>query len=332
MSKKPDKAGNLSNVVPEKPDSVEVAVLGAAAVDWMAHVVEMPPLDGIAFADRYAPFPGGSGGNVAEGLARLGHKVRFLGVLGDDEGGRLLLQTFESAGVDTCFIRIEKGQRSAACFIAVDQYGQRLIFSLGGAATYEKPSDIAAGQMTGVKILYITDAFQQVATTAISRLEPGAKVIFNPGGLMVAAGMEVLHPILECTDILIVSRVESEALTGRPDPEEACQALLGIGPGAILVTLGERGVLVVDGEMSVRVPAVQVDQVVDTTGAGDAFSVGVISGLLEGLILEQAVRLGCAVAAHKVQVFGSRNGLPDRDQVRSWVKKDINLRLNNEVK
>jgi ribokinase len=296
--------------------SPEVVVLGAAAVDWVARVEEMPSMDGITFAGQYTPLPGGSGGNVAEGLARLGHAVRFLGVLGDDEGGRMLLQAFELAGVDTSFIRVKKGQRSAACFIAVDRHGQRMIFCLGGVAVYDQDEDFSAGQLAGAKFLYIADAYLEVACAAISMLEPSARTVFNPGGLMTALGIEVLRPILERTDLLILSRGESEALTGCSDPGQACQALAGIGPKAVLLTLGEQGVLVSEGKDSLLVAAISVGQVVDTTGAGDAFSAGVIAGLLEGLTLEKAARLGCAVAAHKVQHFGSRSGLPDRAQIQ----------------
>ncbi len=293
--------------------------MGAAAVDWVARVEEMPSLDGISYADQYAPVPGGSGGNVAEGVTRLGHTARFLGLLGDDEGGRMLMQTFESAGVDTSCIRVKEGQRSAACFIAVDRHGQRMIFSLGGVAIYDQLTDISAAGLEQVKILYIADAYLEIARAAISKLAPGAQVVFNPGGLMVASGKEELQPILECTDILVVSRVEAEALTGCSGPEQACRDLALTGPKEILLTLGERGVLVADRKNLILVPAIPVEHVVDTTGAGDAFSAGVIAGLLEGMSLEQAARLGCAVAAHKIRHFGSRNGLPDRAQIHSWL-------------
>jgi sugar/nucleoside kinase (ribokinase family) len=284
----------------------------------VARVEEMPSLDGISYADQYSPVPGGSGGNVAEGVSRLGHTVQFLGELGDDEGGRMLMQAFERAGVDTSCIRVKDGQRSAACFIAVDRHGQRMIFSLGGVAVYDQVADIAAAQLEQVKILFIADAYKEIALAAISMLMPGAQVVFNPGGLMVTSGIEGVRPILECTDVLIVSQVEAEALTGCTDPLLACQALTLIGSPVVLLTLGKSGVLVVDRHSSVLVPAVPVEQVVDTTGAGDAFSAGVITGLLEGSSLEQAARLGCAVAGHKIQHFGSRNGLPERAQIRSW--------------
>ena len=319
MKKELDNPKIHPHKTPERLSSPEVAVLGAAAVDWVARVEEMPSLDGISYADQYTPVPGGSGGNVAEGVSRLGHTVRFLGVLGDDEGGRMLMQAFERAGVDTSCIRVKEGERSAACFIAVDRHGQRMIFSLGGVAVYDQVTDITIAQLEQARILYIADAYKEIALAAISKLEPGAQVVFNPGGLMAASGKEGLRPILECTDVLIVSRVEAEVLTGCPDPVQACQILTLIGPKAVLLTLGERGVLVVDKQSSVFVPVVAVEQVVDTTGAGDAFSAGVITGLLEGLSLEQAARLGCAVAGYKIQHFGSRNGLPERAQIRSWL-------------
>jgi ribokinase len=279
----------------------------------------MPSLDGISYAGQFTSVPGGSGGNVAEGLARLGHSVRFLGVVGDDEGGRMLLHAFESAGVDTGSIRVEKGQRSAACFIAVDRHGQRLIISLGGVALFDRVADITVSQLAGAKILFIADAFLNVAQAAISCLEAGSRVVFNPGGLMTASGLEGLQEVLERTEVLIVSQVESERLTGNPDPEEAGRILTGSGPKAVLLTLGKNGALVADGKSTLRVPALSVEQVVDTTGAGDAFSAGVIAGLLEGATLEKAARLGCAVAARKIRYFGSRNGLPDRAQINAWL-------------
>jgi len=293
--------------------------LGAAAVDWVARVEDMPPLDGISFAVQYTSFPGGSGGNVAEGLARLGHTVCFLGLLGDDEGGRMLLQAFESAGVDISCIRIVKDQRSAACFIAVDRLGQRMIFSLGGVAVCDRVEDIASAELDRAKILFIADAYQEIAHAAISRLGPAGRVVFNPGGLMVASGLNGLRPILDRTDLLILSRVEAETLTGVTGPEQAYKILVDIGPKAVLLTLGENGVLVFDGKRSTLIPAMPVEHLVDTTGAGDAFSAGVIAGLLEGTTLEQAVRLGCAVSAYKIQYFGSRNGLPDRAEIQSWL-------------
>ncbi len=305
--------------IPSEPGRLplpEVAVLGAAAVDWVARVEALPPLDGITFVDEYLPFTGGSGGNVAEGIACLGHQVRFLGSLGDDDGGKLLWNAFEQAGVDTSCIRIEKDRRSASTFIAVDRHGQRLIFALGGTALFDQASDIKAAFLESIKILFIADAFPEVALKAISCLPGEAKVVFNPGGLMCSYGLDVLRPILENCDLFILSRAESVALSGLSDPPEACEKLAHCGAGTVVLTLGEDGAMVFDGQKTVSIPAVPVPRVIDTTGAGDAFSAGLVSGLLEGLSPIEAARLGCAVAARKIQHFGARQGLPKRGQVQ----------------
>ena len=254
----------------------QVAVLGAAAVDWVARVKEFPAVDGISFADQYQPFPGGSGGNVAEGVARLGYRVRFLGALGDDAGGQLLLEAFRDSGVDTRGTRIVNGERSAACFIAVDEKGQRMIFALGGAALLEKAEDVRREWLQDAGILYIADAWQEVALAALGNLPPGARVVFSPGGLMVSSGMEYLQPILESTQVLILNQVEAESLAKETDLEKACQVLLAHGPAVILLTLGSRGVKLAQPGVFRHIPAEVVPQVVDTTGAGDAFSTGVL--------------------------------------------------------
>ncbi len=296
---------------------VDVAVLGAAAMDWVAHVPCLPGPDGIAYADRYTPMPGGTGGNVAVGVRRLGHGSRFLGVLGNDENGHTLMDAFIDSGVDTCAIRIDPGDRSASCFIAVDDAGERLIFSLGGAALYDKPEQILPEWLAGVKVLFIADAFQDVALAAIRHLAPAAQVIFNPGGLMASAGDGYLAPFFTRSHVLIVSRRECQMMTGIDDPEAAAHELARRGPGVVLVTLGSRGALVLDHGRIIGVPAFPARSVIDTTGAGDAFSSGVIAGHLEGLDWVEAARLGCAVASLKVGTPGARAGLPDREQVRS---------------
>jgi len=311
------KRRNRSNKLEAPP---EVAVLGAAAVDWIAHVKELPPRDGIVFADHYRPFPGGSGGNTAEAVARLGHSVRFLGVLGDDEGGRLLLQAFIEAGVDTRCMRTEKGQKSAACFIAIDGQGERMIFCLGGVAIYEKAEEIAPSWLKGVRVLFIADAHPEVAEAAIVSLDKNARVVFAPGGLMAEAGKEFLKPILNRTDVLILSQLEASKLTGESDAARACLVLTKLGPKVSMITLGEKGVLVCDNGRSTQVPGIAVSPVVDTTGAGDAFSAGVIAGILEGSNSEEAARLGCAIAAIKIQHLGARTGLPNQKQVRALLE------------
>jgi ribokinase len=299
----------------------EVAVLGAAAVDWVARVKALPQVDGIAFAESYIPYPGGSGGNIAAGVARLGRPVEFLGVLGGDEGGRLLLEDFAQAGVDLRAVTIAPAGRSAATFIAIDERGERVIFALGGMALYEHSEDIRPESLAGVRMLVVADAYAHVAEAAFAALDPQARVVFNPGGLMSAAGAEYLAPILRRTDVWIGSHAEAETLTGLAAAENAAREIAARGPRTVILTLGRQGALVYqNGEMT-PIPALPAEQVVDTTGAGDAFTSGVVAGMLEGLSWPAAARLGCAAAAIKIAHVGARGGLPDRQQVENLMEE-----------
>ncbi|HVN53161.1 MAG TPA: carbohydrate kinase family protein [Anaerolineaceae bacterium] len=295
----------------------EVAVLGAAAMDWIAQVQELPHPDSIVFAEHYAGMVGGTGGNVAEGIARLGHRVRFLGVLGDDENGKRLMDAFIRAEVDTSAVQVRKGEHSAATFIARDHQGQRIIFGLGGAALYERAEDIDPLWLKGIRILFIADAYPEPALAAIRAMESGAKVIFNPGGLMVASGEDFLGPIVERCDALLLSREEACQLSGEADPESAAVALSRKGRPVVLITLGSEGALLREQAIAQRIPACQAESVVDTTGAGDAFASGVVSGILRGFTWADAARLGCAVASIKIDHTGARGGLPDWEQVQA---------------
>lgn len=301
--------------------SPRVAVLGAAALDWVARVKEMPCVDGIVYADDYTNMPGGTGGNVAEGVARLGHGVRFLGAMGDDLSGQILMKAFVEAGVDTHCIQIQKNQRSASCFVAIDEHGDRMIFSLGGVALYTKAEDVRPAWLSGVEVLVIADAYPEVALRAISYLDEGATVVFNPGGLMIYNGDEYLDPICKKADVLIASRVEAEAMTGLSKPEKAIAKLSKRGPGVVMVTQGHLGALTLDHGELIQTAPFPVKNVIDTTGAGDAFTSGVIAGIMEGLSWEETTRLGCAVASIKVGRYGARGGLPDRWQVQKILEE-----------
>jgi len=312
-------------------DSLEVVILGAAAMDTVARLERLPEVDGIALAHSCETFPGGSGGNVAVGIARLGHRVGFVGKLGDDENGRRLLRAFEDEGVGTREIIVEAARPSAACFIAVDARGERMIFALGGAAVIEHVAELRLEYLTHIRALYIGDALVEVAVAAAAAAHAaGAMVFYSPGGIMASAGLDDLQPILDRTDVLLVSRTDARTLLSLDDPHAAALALTRRGPRVVIETLGSEGVLVVtrdhqvpvlpkvpkdDLGQTLHIPAFHVPQVVDATGAGDAFAAGLVAGFLEGLEWSAAARLGCAAAAIKIGYWGARSGLPTKPQV-----------------
>ena len=290
-------------------------------MDWVARVETLPRKDSIVLARSCDKFPGGSAANVAVGVARLGHRVGFVGKLGDDENGQLLLRAFEDEGVDTQSLIVERGRATATCFIAVDERGERMIVALPGVALIERAEELNLEYLRGARAVYIGPPHTEAVAAAVAAAahENRATVFYAPGGVHWPGGLAPLGPVLERTDVLVVSRTESLALTGCASPDEAAQMLRETGPPVVVQTLGPEGALVASGAHLALVPAFEVPNVRDTTGAGDAFAAGLIAGFLEGLDWEAATRMGCAVAALKIRHVGARSGLPSREEVTQFV-------------
>jgi 2-dehydro-3-deoxygluconokinase len=125
-----------------------------------------------------------------------------------------------------------------------------------------------------------------------------------------------IHALAALSDVVLPGLSEGRLLTGRDRAEDIAEFYLDLGAGAVVVKLGAQGAFCADrGGLRARVAGVPVPQVVDTVGAGDGFAVGVISGLLEGLHLEAAVRRGNAIGARMVQFPGDSDGLPMRHEL-----------------
>jgi len=301
--------------------NLDAVVLGGAAMDWVAQVKDLPPRDGLAVAHTCTKYPGGSAANVAVGLARLGREVGFVGKLGDDDNGHLLLHAFEEEGVDTTAVVVECGRPTASCFIGLDALGDRVIFSLPGASLIEHVQELDLTYVGRASVLYIGPAYAEVATAAATAArEAGGTVFYAPSGGWGEGGLADIWPVLGGTDVLLVSHAEARVLTGQAEPEEAVQVLGKMGLPVVIETWGQQGTwLNVKGRI-LHVPAFEVTGVRDTTGAGDAFAAGLMSGYLEGLSWEGSARLGSAAAALKIQQLGARSGLPVREEVTLFLE------------
>jgi len=296
--------------------SLDVVVLGGAAVDLVAQVERLPQRDSLAMAYSYAKFPGGSAANVAVGIARLGRRVGFVGKLGDDENGRTLLEAFEQERVDTHGIIMEANRPTATCFIGVDKLGDRIIFGLPGASIIEDTEELDRAYLRNSQALYIGPSYADVAAVAaVAAREQGVSVLCAPGSGWGQDGLVHLRSVLEQSDVLLVSRTEATELTGLTSPAETLHVLSQTGPPVVVETLGAQGAIVLAHGHVIEVPSSVASQVQDTTGAGDAFAAGLIVGFLEGLDWEGATRMGCAAAALKIRHIGARSGLPTREEI-----------------
>lgn len=299
---------------------IEVIGLGALNIDHIYNV-ERTLDDGEAVVSSAASFPGGSAANTLYGLARLGIKTGFAGVVGDDAEGKVLLNDFQKAGVDTSHIRIKQGAKTGSVVCLSDRAGRRSLYVMPGANNTLSTDDLDLDYINRAEMLhlssFVNDSQFQVMLEVINRLNPSIKVSFSPGALYAARGLNALAPILARAYVLFINQSEIQKLTGK-DFTAGAKICLEQGCQIVAVTLGKGTsykntmatgyIRDISNEYVIK-PASQT-KAQDTTGAGDAFTTGFLYGLLKGKGLEECGQLGDIVAQLCIGKTGARQGLP----------------------
>ncbi|MFT3915704.1 MAG: carbohydrate kinase [Anaeromyxobacteraceae bacterium] len=305
---------------------LDVVCLGEALVDFL------PDRPGaLPDVEAFRPCAGGAPANVATGLARLGRRVAFTGVVGDDPLGRFLARRLADEGVEPV-LRFSRERPTGVWFVALEPGGERSFFSPNARFSADKlfaPPDVAPALLARAAWLHVGSSAHVLpagrealrAAVAAARAA-GTRVSFDPN---VRAHLwddledcrRLCAAVIPSCDLVKLSEEEAPLCTGEHEPERAAARLVELGVGLACVTLGARGALLRRGDLVVRVPAAPAD-VVDTTGAGDAWVAGVLASLataepLEALgapALAAAGALGARVAARVVAQPGAVAGLP----------------------
>lgn len=292
-----------------------ILVVGSTMIDLVAYADRLPD-DGETVVGRsYETGFGGKGANQAVMAARFGAAVAMVNTLGDDAHGTAYLERFAQEGIDTTFIRRVPGSSGVAP-IWVDGSGTNRIIIVPGANQEVLPEvAVEAVEAFGPDVVIGQFEIPQRTTAAgfAAARQRGATTVLNP-----APAAPVDAALLAATDWLIPNAPEFALIAGRPmgdSPDEEAAAVRALGERlgvSIVVTLGERGALVVPrGERESWVEAPRVTAV-DTTGAGDAFVGAFAVGLALGRPAVAAVRLGCTAAADSVTRRGTQASYADR--------------------
>ena len=287
--------------------ALEVVGLGYAGWDYLGVVPGLPVLNGDTMT--LAGFARCGGGPVATALvtlARLGAKAGYLGVLGDDESGRLALADLRREGVDTSRVVVRPGKRSHTCIVLVEAgTGRRSILCDRGTVGELSLTDADRPYIAGARFLHLDGQFMAAGITAARwAREAGVRVSFDAN-----RPRPCLDELLPLVDVLVTSTSFPAAYTGHDDLAQAMRALRALGPETIVTTLGPQGCAYLKDDRPVRMPGFVVE-VVDTTGAGDAFHGAYLFGLLQGWQAGEAAQFANAVAALNCQALGGRGGLP----------------------
>jgi ribokinase len=257
-------------------------------------------------AKRTSRRAGGKGANQAVAAARAGARVRMIGRIGADPAGARMLEDLRDEGVDTHAVAALPGVPTGTAYITVTADGENTIVLERGANACLSVADVAAEHeaLTGAAVMLaqLEVPIDTVTAAVCAARDAGVRPVVT-----LAPAQEVPSELLAGLDPLLVNEHEAGILLGGAgDAEECARRLLALGPRSVVITLGAAGAVVADGSRVWRVPAVAVDTVVDTTGAGDAFAGTLACALAAGADLADAVSAGMAAGAQAVGRAGAR--------------------------
>lgn len=315
----------------------DVICLGEALIDFVADESGVTLIECPGFRKA----AGGAVANVAVGLARLGVSAAFLGKVGEDPFGHFLEQTFAEAGVDTRYMAFDQVARTGLAFVSLQADGERdfVFFRNPSADMLYRAEEVPDAALSGCRIYHygsitlIQEPSRSATLDALRRAkEQGALISYDPNLRaplwpdLHTARREILAA-LPLADVVKVSDEEGEFLFGVRTPEAVAERLMSAGPRLAVVTLGANGGYLATQAGGVMVPGYRVDAV-DTTGAGDGFVAGLLSGLLarggtlpdDPAELERLGRFGNAVGALTCTKKGAIPALPTRTAAEAFLR------------
>lgn len=278
-----------------------VACIGGCHVDAKA-VADGPVLPGTSNPVRVTRTAGGVAGNVARWLTRLGVAAELHSIVGSDEAGRSLLETLRSEGVDVGGVRVADDAPTAVYTAVIDGTGA-LALGIADMEIYDHLDEAWADEVlsaTAASVIVLDANPTPGAIAALVGGKSGRWIAADPVSVDKARRM---IGALAGIDVIFPDGPEAAVLGGAATTHSAAIAIHGLGPAAVVVTIGAEGVVVADGNGVLARPAVQPSAVVDVTGAGDALVAGYVYATVAGE--DDAVGWGLAAASLVVETESS---------------------------
>ena len=307
-------------------DKPVITVVGSFAVGMTLRTSKMPIFGETLIGSHFDMGPGGKGSNQAVATARLGANSYFAGIIGQDKLGEIATDLYQAEGVNTQYLELTSKAATGVGFIILNQAGENGIILDMGANKLMNGTfvDGAEGQIARSDMIMTVLEIPVAAAARAMELgkKHGVRTLLNPApATALPAGM------FQHVDIMTPNETEIRILMGLAPDDPRPTAYLARqlkerGVQTIIVTMGANGALVLTDDGMVEVPPVAV-QVVDTTGAGDAFNSGVAVALAEGKDLIQAVQYGNCAGALACTRLGVIPGLALRDAVDELYAKNF---------
>ena len=297
------------------PPTPDIVGIGVCTVDHLVTVPRMPHRNENMQALNYMRQPGGLASCSLVAAARLGAKTKIISRIGDDPLGEYIRADLQTEGVDVSLLLEEAGSESHVSLILVDeQSGDRSIITRPPTGAAISPAEIRQDHLAGARVLFVDNITPATLQLAAWAREANIKVVLDP-----ARPYAEIKPLLELVDVPIVPEQWARAWLPDKPPAEVAQLLFEAGAEIAVVTLGERGAVVCWDQGLRQFPAYPV-QVVDTTGAGDAYHGAFMYALLQGWDVPRMAQFASAVGSLNCRAMGGRSALPTRAEVDQFMR------------
>jgi sugar/nucleoside kinase (ribokinase family) len=295
---------------------MDAVVVGNATLDVICYPVdEVPRYDSISF-ERSIVSPGGCGSNAAIGLCAMGVATALVAVLGDDDAAFLVERYWERLGLDRRFIRHEAGFQTGTSVGLVDSQRQPRFVHATGANARLGVEELPIRQIisSGARALHIAGYFvlpglldPRLPEMLAKARQAGMFISLDVVNSPLMADPSMLWFCLPEIDVFLCNAMEAERITGINKPEQAAKDLRHRGAGAVVVKLGAEGCWLESSHFSQQIPG-QPTNIIDTTGAGDAFCAGLIAATLRGEDLPKACQAANDAGRRMVSSLGAVSG------------------------
>lgn len=305
----------------------DILVVGSLNMDLIVRTPRLPAPGETILGTSFATAPGGKGANQAVAAAKLGAPVKMIGRVGADDFGKTLRAGLNAVGIDTQYVASDAKAATGIASIWVDDNGQNSIIVAPGANGRVTPSDIDAAASAFREARVVVAQLEVPLDTVQYAFQVARKnndlILLNP-----APAQPLTRKILELVDAVIPNETEAALLTGIPvtdfdSARNAANVLKQMGARRVLVTMGDKGALFLDGDAPAEIISPFAVQAVDTTAAGDAFVGALAAALAREKDWTTGLREASAAGALTTTKSGAQPSLPTRAELDEFLNRSI---------
>jgi sugar/nucleoside kinase (ribokinase family) len=309
--------------------SADVLCAGILVADHVCTPIHHLPAAGeLVLADRILLTLGGCAANVAVGLAKMGVSAAVAGRVGGDVFGRVVADLLRETGVDVSTVTVTPGvDTSQTLIVNVKGQDRRFIHTFGANAAF-RSGDIPRASVEHCKVLYLGGYFildgvtqEELIPVFAAAKRSGAKTMLDVVTPGPGSYLPRLEKLLPHVDIFLPNDHEAGLITGEADPVRQAERFLALGAKTAVITLGDRGAVLVGERIRLRSGTFPIE-FVDGSGGGDAFAAGYVAGLLRGLDEAGCLRLASALGASCVRAIGTTTGVFTRAECDAFLQKN----------